>query len=44
VPVFTVDGAYGFLGERIQLDQIIGGALVIAGVTLASATRSKNSA
>jgi len=39
-----VVGAYGFLGERIQPDQIIGGALVIAGVSLASATRSKNSA
>jgi drug/metabolite transporter (DMT)-like permease len=44
VPVFTVVGAYGFLGERIQPDQIIGGALVIAGVSLASATRSNYSA
>ncbi|MCX5918702.1 MAG: DMT family transporter [Deltaproteobacteria bacterium] len=44
VPVFTVVGAYGFLGERIQPDQIIGGALVIAGVSLASATRGNNSA
>jgi drug/metabolite transporter (DMT)-like permease len=41
-PVFTVLGAYLFLGERIQLGQIIGGALVIGGVSLASATRSRD--
>ncbi len=43
-PVFTVLGAYFFLGERIQLGQIIGGTLVIGGVSLASATRSRDSA
>jgi drug/metabolite transporter (DMT)-like permease len=43
-PVFTVLGAYLLLGERIQLGQIIGGALVIGGVSLASATRSRDSA
>jgi drug/metabolite transporter (DMT)-like permease len=39
VPVFTVIGAGIFLGERIHPAQVVGGALVIGGVTLASATR-----
>jgi len=39
VPVFTVFGAYFLLGERVQPGQIFGGALVIGGVTLASATK-----
>jgi drug/metabolite transporter (DMT)-like permease len=39
VPVFTVLGASIFLGERILPAQLFGGALVIGGVTLASATR-----
>ena len=39
VPVFTVIGASFFLGERIQEAQVIGGALVIGGVTLASFTK-----
>ena len=40
-PVFTVLGATAFLGERILPAQIIGGILVIGGVSLASATRSR---
>lgn len=36
VPVFTVLGAYFLLEESIYGGQIIGGALVISGVTLAS--------
>ena len=39
VPVFTVFGAYFLLGENIYPGQMIGGALVIGGVTLASATK-----
>ena len=39
VPVFTVFGAYFLLGENIYAGQMIGGALVIGGVTLASATK-----
>ena len=39
VPVFTVLGAALLLGERIHLRQITGGALVIAGVMLASRRR-----
>lgn len=39
VPVFTVFGAYFLLGEDIYAGQMIGGALVIGGVTLASATK-----
>ncbi len=39
VPVFTVLGAALFLGERIRREEIIGGMLVIAGVSLASATQ-----
>jgi drug/metabolite transporter (DMT)-like permease len=38
VPVFTVMGASIFLGERIHPAQVIGGALVIGGVALASTT------
>ncbi len=41
VPVFTVFGAYFLLGEKIYAGQMIGGALVIGGVTLASATKGK---
>jgi drug/metabolite transporter (DMT)-like permease len=41
VPVFTVLGATLLLGERIHLRQIMGGALVIAGVMLASRRRGK---
>ena len=39
VPVFTVFGAYLLLGEKVYAGQMVGGALVIGGVTLASATR-----
>lgn len=39
VPVFTVFGSYFWLGEKIYLGQIFGGALVIGGVTLASIAR-----
>ena len=39
VPVFTVFGSYFWLGEKIHLGQIFGGALVIGGVTLASIAR-----
>jgi drug/metabolite transporter (DMT)-like permease len=39
VPVFTVFGAYFLLGEKIFVGQMIGGALVIGGVTLASAAK-----
>jgi drug/metabolite transporter (DMT)-like permease len=39
VPVFTVFGAYFLLGEKIYQGQMIGGALVICGVTLASTTK-----
>lgn len=39
VPVFTVFGSYFWLGEKIYLGQIFGGALVIGGVTLASVAR-----
>jgi len=39
VPVFTVFGAYFLLGESMYPGQMIGGALVIGGVTLASAAR-----
>jgi drug/metabolite transporter (DMT)-like permease len=39
VPVFTVLGAYFLLGEKIYQGQMIGGALVIFGVTLASTTK-----
>jgi drug/metabolite transporter (DMT)-like permease len=39
VPVFTVLGAYFLLGEKIYQGQMIGGALVICGVTLASTTK-----
>jgi drug/metabolite transporter (DMT)-like permease len=39
VPVFTVFGAYFLLGEKIFVGQMIGGALVVGGVTLASAAR-----
>ena len=38
-PVFTVFGANFLLGERIHPGQIIGGVLVICGVTLAGAAR-----
>ena len=38
VPVFTVLGATFFLGEKIVPEQVIGGALVICGVSLASVT------
>jgi drug/metabolite transporter (DMT)-like permease len=41
VPVFTVLGASFFLGERIFLEQVIGGILVICGVSLASASQGK---
>jgi drug/metabolite transporter (DMT)-like permease len=41
VPVFTVFGAFFLLGEKLYAGQMIGGALVIGGVTLASATRGK---
>ncbi len=39
VPVFTVIGATLFLGEKIQLEQVLGGVLVICGVSLASMGR-----
>jgi len=39
VPVFTVLGATLLLGERIHLHQMIGGALVIGGVMLATRRR-----
>jgi drug/metabolite transporter (DMT)-like permease len=41
VPVFTVLGATLLLGERIHLRQMMGGALVIGGVMLASRRRGK---
>jgi drug/metabolite transporter (DMT)-like permease len=41
VPVFTVFGAYFLLGENIYAGQMIGGALVIGGVTLASAVKGQ---
>jgi drug/metabolite transporter (DMT)-like permease len=41
VPVFTVFGAYFLLGEKIYAGQMIGGALVVGGVTLASAAKGK---
>jgi len=41
VPVFTVIGASLFLGEKIHLEQAIGGALVIGGVSLAGAAEGK---
>jgi drug/metabolite transporter (DMT)-like permease len=41
VPVFTVLGATLLLGERIHPRQMMGGALVIAGVMLASRRRGK---
>ena len=41
VPVFTVIGASLFLGEKIRLEQMIGGALVIGGVSLAGTARVK---
>jgi len=41
VPVFTVFGAYLLLGEKIYAGQVIGGALVIGGVTLASVKKGK---
>ncbi len=40
VPVFTVLGASLILGERIVPEQVVGGFLVICGVSLASATRA----
>ena len=43
VPVFTVLGASLFLSEKIRLEQVIGGALVIGGVSLASAARGGSS-
>jgi drug/metabolite transporter (DMT)-like permease len=43
VPVFTVIGASLFLGEKIRLEQVIGGALVIGGVSLASASKGSRS-
>ena len=43
VPVFTVIGANLFLGEKIHLEQVIGGALVIGGVSLAGAGREEGS-
>ena len=36
VPLFTVGGAILLLGERFHLHQMIGGALILTGVTLAS--------
>jgi len=41
VPVFTVFGAFFLLGEKLYAGQMIGGALVIGGVTLASATKGQ---
>jgi len=41
VPVFTVFGSYFLLGEKIYAGQIIGGALVIGGITLAGATKGR---
>ena len=41
VPVFTVFGAYFLLGEKVYAGQMIGGALVIGGVTLASAAKGR---
>jgi drug/metabolite transporter (DMT)-like permease len=41
VPGFTVFGAYFLLDEKIYPGQMIGGALVICGVTLASTTRGE---
>ncbi|MGA2959385.1 MAG: DMT family transporter, partial [Thermodesulfobacteriota bacterium] len=43
VPVFTFIGASLFLGEKIHLEQVIGGGLVIGGVSLASATKGSHS-
>jgi drug/metabolite transporter (DMT)-like permease len=41
VPLFTVCGAALLLGERFHPRQMIGGALIIAGVTVASRGRKK---
>jgi len=43
VPVFTVLGAILFLGEKIYFEKILGGTLVIAGVSLASASKAMDS-